>query len=133
MTTIPVKSTNELAVERTAHAMTRTIMASDRTLMAWVRTALSLYSFGFTIYKILQDFLHTATHAIRAGEPRIVGLVMTGMGAITMVMGCAEYWLRVRELDRSRMFPALRPAFAMSLLMSAIGLFLFVGILIKAL
>ena len=31
----------------------RTIMAADRTLMAWVRTSLSMLSFGFTIYKVL--------------------------------------------------------------------------------
>ena len=37
-------------------ATTRTLMAADRTLMAWIRTSLSLLSFGFTIYKILQGF-----------------------------------------------------------------------------
>lgn len=31
----------------------RTIMAADRTLMAWLRTSLSMLSFGFTIYKVL--------------------------------------------------------------------------------
>jgi putative membrane protein len=135
MTTPPVKSTNELALERNAYALTRTTMGADRTLMAWIRTALSLYSFGFTIYKLLQDFVHSgATLAVRTGEPRTVGLVMTGMGAVTMLMGVLEYWLRMRELEPGRPFPVLRrPVFVMSLVMSAIGIFLFAGILFKAL
>jgi len=33
-----------------------TLMAADRTLMAWTRTSLSMLSFGFTIFKILQAF-----------------------------------------------------------------------------
>ena len=42
-----LKSSDELALQRT-------VMAADRTLMAWTRTALSLITFGFTIYKFLQ-------------------------------------------------------------------------------
>jgi uncharacterized membrane protein YidH (DUF202 family) len=47
---------NELSQERTALATDRTLMAADRSLMAWIRTALSMISFGFTIYKLLQGF-----------------------------------------------------------------------------
>ena len=44
-------------------ATLRTMLAADRTLMAWIRTSLSLESFGFTIYKVLQGF------AARSGVP----------------------------------------------------------------
>ena len=36
-----------------------TLMAADRTLMSWTRTSLSMLSFGFTIFKILQAFQDT--------------------------------------------------------------------------
>jgi putative membrane protein len=129
------KSANELAAERTAYAVKRTIMGADRTLMAWVRTALSLYSFGFTIYKLLQDFAQgvLAAHHIKSGEPRTVGLVLTGAGAVTMVMGCIDYWFTVRGLGHVRRAQAFRPVFVMSLVMSAMGVFLFIGIISKIL
>ena len=51
----PMPTANELAAERTDLAIRRTIMAADRSMMAWIRTGLSLISFGFTIYKLLQE------------------------------------------------------------------------------
>jgi uncharacterized membrane protein YidH (DUF202 family) len=60
------KTSNDLAEDRTDLALRRTVMAADRTLMAWVRTALSMISFGFTIYKLLQSF---------HGRPQPGGLV----------------------------------------------------------
>ena len=46
---LPAKTANQLAEERTALAVTRTALAADRTLMAWMRTGLSMISFGFTL------------------------------------------------------------------------------------
>lgn len=71
-------------------ATLRTIMASDRTLMAWVRTALSLQSFGFTIYKVLQGFIAEG-QAIAPGLPVRVGLVLSFASVIAMLMGILEY------------------------------------------
>jgi hypothetical protein len=39
-----LKTTNQLAVERTDMGTARTLMAPDRTLMAWIRTSLSMLS-----------------------------------------------------------------------------------------
>ena len=44
---------NDLAQNRTNWALNRTVMALERTLMAWLRTAVTLISFGFTLYTIL--------------------------------------------------------------------------------
>jgi putative membrane protein len=106
-------------------------MAADRSLMAWVRTALSMISFGFTIYKLLQGFEQAGEHLRRANTPRDMGLFLTGLGTVAMVMGTLEYWFRMRALVSTR--PLRHPSFAMALIMSATGLFIFGGILLRAL
>ncbi|MEJ8824851.1 DUF202 domain-containing protein [Variovorax humicola] len=48
-------------------------MAADRSLMAWVRTGLSMISFGFTIYMVIEGFaqqggqLHAPTRRATSG------------------------------------------------------------------
>ena len=63
-------TSNELAQERTDLALERTLMAADRSLMAWVRTSLSMISFGFTIYKLLESLQQSGGHVIRDHSPR---------------------------------------------------------------
>lgn len=126
-------TSNELAQERTDLALERTLMAADRSLMAWVRTSLSMTSFGFTIYKLLQGFEQTAGHLVGDGSPRAIGLFLTGLGTVAMVMGSVEYWYRLEALRQKHRFRVWQPSFVMALVMSATGLFLFVGIISKLL
>lgn len=133
MTTQEPKSANELAVERTSLAVQRTVMGADRTLMAWVRTALSMISFGFTIYKLLQGFQQGGAELPHPDSPRRMGLFLTGLGTLAMVMGTVEYWgvlVDLRKLERYRIW---RPTFVIALVTAAASLFLFAGILSKAL
>jgi putative membrane protein len=124
---------NELAQERTDLALERTLMAADRSLMAWVRTSLSMTSFGFTIYKLLQGFEHSGGVAIRDNSPRAIGLFLTALGTVAMVMGSIEYWYRLKKLRAQHGFRILQPSFVMALVMSATGLALFIGIISKVL
>jgi len=127
------KTSTDLAVQRTHLASSRTMMAADRSLMAWVRTALSMISFGFTIYKLLQGFEASGTSLGHAGSPRTMGLFLTGMGTVSMVLGTIEYLYHLQDARRYEYFPLWRPSFVMALLMSATGLFLFIAIIAKAL
>jgi len=122
------KTANELAEERTALAVERTLMAADRSLMAWIRTALSMISFGFTIYKLLQGFAAAGNELARASSPRTMGLFLTGLGTLAMLFGTVEYWYRLKGLRTLRPIPILRPTLVISLVMSLIGLFMFVAI-----
>ena len=70
-------------------AFERTFLAYERTRIAWVRTALSLQSFGFTIYKVLQAFQQERGTLRRDQTPANVGLFLTGMGTLAIVMGIA--------------------------------------------
>jgi len=125
------ESADELAEDRTDMAATRTLMAGDRTLMGWVRTSLSLSSFGFTIYKVLQGFAEAGTTLPHGQTPRDVGLFLTGLGTLAMVMGTVEYAQSLRELRRYMDIRIARPVFIMAMLISAFGLLLFFSIVTR--
>lgn len=127
------KSSDELAQIRTDLAVDRTLMAADRSLMAWVRTGLSMISFGFTIYKIIEAFQQQGGHVHSANMARNVGLFLTGLGTVSIVMGTLEYWHRLKALRRDREFRIMQPSFVIALIMSAAGLFMFLGIVARVL
>ncbi|MDM0109812.1 DUF202 domain-containing protein [Variovorax sp. J22R24] len=130
----PPKTSSELAQLNTDLAIDRTVMAADRSLMAWVRTALSMISFGFTIYKIIEGFQHeAAAHTMKAEMPRNMGLFLTGLGTVAMVMGTIEYWLRLKHLRENKHMRVMQPSFVMALIMSVAGLFIFAGIAFRLL
>lgn len=108
-------------------------MAADRSLMAWVRTALSMISFGFTIYKVLEAMQQQGGIGAASQSPRNMGLFLTGLGTMAMVMGTIEYWLRLKAMRREMNFHLMQPSFVMALIMSATGLGIFAGITLRLL
>ena len=131
MTEIEKLSSSELAELRTDLAASRNLMAADRTLMAWVRTSLSLDSFGFTIYKVLLAFQQGGGQFRQEHTPRNIGLFLTGFGTFAMLMGTVEYWQTLKELRQIKDFRLTRPALVMAVIMSVMGVFVFVSILTK--
>jgi putative membrane protein len=125
------ESSEQLAEDRTDMAATRTLMAADRTLMAWVRTSLSLSSFGFTIYKVLQGFAEAGVTLLHGQTPRFVGLYLTGLGTLAMVMGVVEYAQALRDLRKFKDIRLARPVFITAMLMALMGVFLFFSIITK--
>ena len=105
----------------------RTMMAADRTLMAWIRTSLSMLSFGFTIYKVLQGF-QDAGRPMDENAPRNVGIFLAVAGTLAIVMGTIEYWQTLKQLRMLEHFRLMQPTMIMALLMCASGLFLCYGI-----
>jgi putative membrane protein len=109
----------------------RTVLAADRTLMAWLRTSLSMLSFGFTIYK----FLETAAKAgalQRPESPQRVGLFLVAMGTAAMVLGVADYWVTIRNIQKTGTFRLGRSVLFMSLLLAVAGVGLFLAIIKRA-
>lgn len=131
MAKVEARSANQLAEERTDLATTRTLMAADRTLMAWTRTALSMISFGFTIYKLLEGFREAGIHLAHPHTPRTIGLFLTGMGTVAMVMGTIEYWRFIAGLRAYQPVSAWRPTFFIALVMALSGSFLFLSIIVR--
>ncbi|MDM0075513.1 DUF202 domain-containing protein [Variovorax sp. J2P1-59] len=125
------KTSNELAQERTDLAVDRTLMAADRSLMAWVRTGLSMISFGFTIYKIIEGFQEQGGHAHNVNMARNVGLFLTGLGTVAILIGTIEYWYRLKGLRQSKVFRLWQPSFVIAVVMSVAGLLMFLGIVFQ--
>ncbi|MDM0011664.1 DUF202 domain-containing protein [Variovorax sp. J22P168] len=123
------KTSDELAQIRTDLAVERTLMAADRSLMAWVRTGLSMISFGFTIYKLLEAFQQQGGQLHNLNTARNVGLFLTGLGTVSIVVGTIEYWARLKALNRSRQFRLAQPSLVIALIMSVAGLVMFFSIL----
>ena len=111
---------NDLALERT-------LMAAERTLMAWVRTSLALISFGFTLGK-LGDALQSAKVTLwrdRTTDIMGVAYYLVVLGTVALVLAAIQNRLEVNALSRQGL--ARRPslAFAIAILMSLLGLFVF--------
>jgi putative membrane protein len=107
----------------------RTMMAADRTLMAWIRTALSMFTFGYTLYKVLQEVKEIGRVEIHDTAPRNAGVLLTLAGTVALVLGIFEYFGTLRMLRRSYRFRRARPALIMSVVMAIAGGFLCIGIL----
>jgi putative membrane protein len=128
----------ELSAEGSARidpdlGVVRTMMAADRTLMAWIRTALSMLSFGYTIYKILQEVRDATNISIQSTAPRNAGVFLTVAGTSALILGIAEYYGNLRMLRRSYLFRRIRPTLIMSVLMAIAGVLLSFGIIVRVL
>ena len=126
-----MKSSNALAEDRTDLAVERTLMAMDRSLMAWVRTALSMISFGFTIFKILEEFQRSGRSMPQDFTPQIIGLFLTGMGTLSMIAGTIEYWKRREYLGKYGPVRTWGYSFVLAMIMSVTGLFFFLTIFVN--
>jgi putative membrane protein len=108
----------------------RTVLAAERTLMAWIRTAISLITFGFSLYKILQ-YIREAEGlkaAARGQSSRNAALILIGLAMVILVIadvGHYQYVIRIGAPAR-RTFGI--PFFVIVFLFG-VATFLFVGIM----
>lgn len=143
MTNGEPKTANDLAAERTELAVDRTVMAANRSLMAWVRTALSLISFGFTIYKVLETaakdlkVFETATKktpftSMQTHGPRNLGLFLIALGTMSVIFGTIEYFDTLKRLDKlsRRNYKPFNYSLLVGIVIGLLGFLLFVTILI---
>jgi putative membrane protein len=135
-TSQPVLTTTQLANQRTDLALLRTSMAADRTLMAWVRTALSMISFGFTIYKFLQDVNRYVREnggmGIREQGPQNLGLSLIALGTGGLLVASIQHWRLLKELNAEK---PRKYVWSLSLtiacFISIIGLMAFLSVLLR--
>ena len=129
MTNNEKPSVKETAKDQINLGAINTAMAADRTLMAWIRTSLSMFTFSFALYKILQQFQTTGKALGNENTPRNVGLFLAVAGTMAMVMGTIEYCLTLQQLRALQRFRFARAPFIMALLMCVAGVFLCISIM----
>ena len=120
-----------LAQQRTDLAIERTILASVNSIQAWIRTSLSMIGFGFTIYKFLQSLQNDGLSLMRPQTPRNVGLILIGLGTLSIVFGMLDYWLTHRGLQKKYGFRIKIYPIVLALLIVILGLLLFITIILE--
>src|SRR5688500_882686 len=85
---------------QTALSYERTVLSYETTMMAWIRTSTSLISFGFTIYKVLED-LQRRDPQPRLLTPRIVGLMMIGFGFLSLLLAQIQHNQAIKKLKKN--------------------------------
>ena len=130
MTNKPPSTNTELAKERNR-------AAAERTLMAWIRTCLSLIGFGFGVDRIITALQKSVIYGY-IDDPlhltRILGLSFIGIGTIAIVLAAIEHRQELHHIKQENYRYKSRSslAFFVAISISVIGLFAFVGIVIKS-
>jgi putative membrane protein len=122
--------TNELAKERNR-------AAAERTLMAWIRTCLSLISFGVGINGIIEA-VYRVIGGNQAAPPigitRVTALAFVGLGTVAIIAATLEHRLILQKIQRNDFTSSHRTSLALivACFLCGIGLFAFLGLVIKA-
>ncbi len=119
--------TNELAKERNR-------AAAERTLMAWIRTSLSLISFGFGIDRIVTAIDGAFSQKV---DPlrlsRILGLSFIVIGTLALLAAVFTHRQDLKDIERGRFVykSRLSLSFVVAIALIGVGVFAFLGILVK--
>lgn len=83
----------------------RIYMAAERTFLAWIRTAIAITVFGFVIEKFefflvqLDRILHISTR-VHHEKLFSIGAFIIGIGVLTLVLGTANFYRTISQIDR---------------------------------
>ncbi len=102
-------------------AVERTRLALDRTLMAWIRSAISLITFGYGIYKVIEN---RAPGSVSRMGHREFGLIMISVGLLSLALGTYEHLRAGQQLGAEYPAAPRRPSCVrgFSVLVGALGL-----------
>ena len=87
----------ELSSRSVSLSLQQTRMGADRTLMAVIRTSLSLISFGFTIFKVVQNLADAKVLKISSSIPHF-GIALVLLGILMLATGIIYHGQFMRNL-----------------------------------
>ena len=118
---------NMLAEHRTELGFGRTLLALERTLMAWIRTDISLITFGFTMFKLLEGMQQVSGSNLSQGGVRNIGLALILLGVGTLIMAMLQFRIAMKKIlvfTKSKPQPSISMITGVGLLMVAIAMIL---------
>jgi putative membrane protein len=114
-------------------ALDRTRLAAERTLMGWIRTCFSMMTFGFTIFKVMQELQLFSGHTLAPLQgARELGLALAGLGTGALLLACFQHWRYTRRLRRARSDAPFDLALSVAFLVVCLGLTIVGGLALKA-
>ncbi len=72
-------------------AYDRTWLAYERTMQAWIRTAISLITFGFSVYKLVDIVDRDPAKARYLAGPHVFGFILVAIGVVALGTATVEY------------------------------------------
>jgi putative membrane protein len=79
-------------------AYDRTWLSYERTMQAWTRTAISLITFGFTVYKLVDVIDRNPADRKLLIGPHIFGFILVAIGFVALAIATVEYRQSIRVL-----------------------------------
>jgi putative membrane protein len=121
-----MKTSNDLAAERTDLSHLRSHLANERTHLAYLRTAVSLIGFGITLNRFSSYLLQNG--ALSPEPTRFVlrntenvGGGMVALGIAVMIWSLHRFWRVSEDIERARYVPRYRPVLLLTAGMVALG------------
>lgn len=112
-----------ISMNRRAH------MANERTFLAWVRTAIGIMAFGL----VMEEFAFGGSPQFipLLGPSQFTGLILIIFGVMITTLSYVRYSVIERELDKGVYKSNLFLTTALALFVSAVGVFLFIYLIIR--
>lgn len=112
----------------------RTFLAFDRTLLAWIRTSTSLLTFGFAIFKLLEERAKVpGQHPVMdLVSPRFIGVVMVISGFLGLLLASINYIRFMKNNGRSGLQAYATPALMQSYVILMLCMLIIAGAFIGA-
>ena len=113
-------------------ALDRTRLAAERTLMGWIRTCFSMMTFGFTIFKVMEELRLFAAHTLTPLQgARDLGLALAGIGTFALLLACFQHWIYMRRLKRALWRAPFDLALTVAVLVVGLGLTIVGGLTLR--
>lgn len=121
-----MKTSNDLAEERTNLAHLRWHLANERTHLAYVRTAVSLVGFGitlnrFSIYLLENRDLSPDSTRLLLRNTENAGAGMVVLGIAVLLWSLHRFWRVSQDIDRAQYVPRHRGVLLLTLGLLALG------------